>query len=285
MPSHYARFSTEQISDFSKLCRVPVSTLRYYANEGLFEPAQIDPFTGYRYYTLGQLPRLNRILALRDLGLSLDQIRRLLEEAITPAEMRGMLRIKQAEIKQVVDEEQARLARVAARLKHIEQEGNMPVQEVVLKSIELQHVMSIRTVVAKPEEVATLLGEVCGALIGNGIQPTAPPFTIFHDETFKPTDMDVEIVVPVAKNVRGEVLLDGDNTRRIVAYDLSAVPNAATIIHKGDYESFDKTYAVIGQWIDSNGYRIAGNPREIYLSPPDGAKDAVTEIQFPVEKV
>jgi DNA-binding transcriptional MerR regulator len=271
-----------KISDFSKLCRVPTSTLRYYANEGLLEPTQIDQFTGYRYYTLDQLPRLNRILALRDLGLSLEQIKRLLEEDVSSAEIRGMLRMKQAEIQQAVSEEQARLARVATRLKQIEQEGNMPQQEVVLKTIEQQHVMSIREIIPTPDGVARLLEEAFGALMSKGVQPAAPPLTIFHDDEFKPADMDVEIVVPVGKATREDASLGGG--RRLTVHELPAIPYAATIIHTGDYDSLDKTYAVIGRWISANGYRIAGPPREVYLSPPDGASEAVTEIQFPVEK-
>jgi len=94
-----------KIGEFSKLCRVPASALRYYANIGLLEPDHTDHFTGYRYYSFSQLPRLNRILALKDLGLSLDQIARLLDESVSPAEIRGMLRMRHAEIQQVLDEE------------------------------------------------------------------------------------------------------------------------------------------------------------------------------------
>src|SRR5690242_17656087 len=101
-----------KIGDFSKLCRVPTSMLRYYADLGILEPAHIDKFTGYRYYTADQIPPLNRILALRDLGLSLEQIKIMLHEDLPPEEFRGMLRLKRAEIEQHVQEEQARLARV-----------------------------------------------------------------------------------------------------------------------------------------------------------------------------
>jgi len=98
-----------------------VKTLRYYDEIGLLKPAQVDRFTGYRYYSEDQLPRLNRILALKDLGLSLEQIGRLLDDDLPPAQLRGMLRLKQAEIQQCVEEEQARLARVEMRLRQIEQ--------------------------------------------------------------------------------------------------------------------------------------------------------------------
>ncbi|MDX9955787.1 MAG: helix-turn-helix domain-containing protein, partial [Anaerolineae bacterium] len=101
-----------KIGDFSKLAQVSVKTLRYYAELGLLKPAWIDRFTSYRYYAPEQLPRLNRILALKDLGFSLDQITVLLRKELPADELRGMLRMKAAELEQLVQAEQARLARI-----------------------------------------------------------------------------------------------------------------------------------------------------------------------------
>lgn len=136
-----------KIGDFSKLSKVSVKALRYYDEIGLLKPAWVDPFTGYRYYSADQLPRLNRILALKDLGLSLEQIARLADDELPPAQIRGMLRLKQAEIQQQVEAEQARLARVEARLRQIEEEGTMPTYDVVLKKVEPQTVVAIRDII------------------------------------------------------------------------------------------------------------------------------------------
>lgn len=271
-----------KIGDFSRLCRVPTTLIRYYAQIGLFEPAHTDKFTGYRYYSLDQLPRLNRILALKDLGLSLEQIKQVMEEDLSPDELRGMLRLKQAEIQQAIDEEQARLARVATRLRQIEQEGKMPEKEVVVKAIEPQHALTIRQVIPNPSDVGTLLGESFQALSMRGIQPVAPPFTLFHDDEFKPADMDVEIVLPVDKSVNGDIALGGE--RKLAAKTLPAIKTAACIIHTGEYDTFSETYGVIGRWIETNGYRITGPSREVYLAAPDSETGPITEIQFPVEK-
>jgi DNA-binding transcriptional MerR regulator len=112
-----------KIGDFSKLSQVTVKTLRYYDELGLLKPVEVDRFTGYRYYSADQLPRLNRILALKDLGLSLEQIATLFaaRDKLTVEQMRGMLRLKQAEAQERVREEQDRLARVEARLRQIEE--------------------------------------------------------------------------------------------------------------------------------------------------------------------
>src|SRR6476469_784158 len=93
-----------KIGDFAKLSRVTVRTLRYYEEVGLLEPGEIDRWTGYRYYSADQLPRLNRILALKDLGFSLDQIVKLLDDNLSAAELRGILKMKQVELQGVIGE-------------------------------------------------------------------------------------------------------------------------------------------------------------------------------------
>ncbi len=268
-----------KIGDFSRICRVPVSALRYYADIGLLEPAQIDRFTGYRYYTFNQLPRLNRILALKDLGLSLDQIRLALDESVTPADIREMLHLKRSEIQQRLDEEVARLARVEARLKQIEQEGQMPRHEVVLKTLERQPVLAIREIIPQPNHVGVLLGEGYQAIARGGITPAGAPIALFHDVEFKPEEVDAEVAFPVTESP-ATLLLDGG--RQLTRRDLPPVSQAACIIHTSGYDHFEDTYAALGAWIAANGCRIAGPSREIYLTPP--GPDAMTEIQFPIER-
>lgn len=103
-----------KIGDFSKVAQVSVKTLRYYDELKLLRPAWVDRYTGYRYYTLQQLPRLNRILALRELGFSLLQIERLLRDDLPASELQRLMRLRHAELAEQVQVEQARLARVAA---------------------------------------------------------------------------------------------------------------------------------------------------------------------------
>src|SRR5688572_26572052 len=96
------------IGEFARLAQVSNRLLRYYDEIGLLTPAQTDRFTGYRYYSAAQLPELNRILALRELDLSLEQIQRILRDKISVEEMQGMLLLKKAEIEQHVQAEAQR---------------------------------------------------------------------------------------------------------------------------------------------------------------------------------
>src|SRR5260221_6612512 len=112
-----------KIGDFSRLSVVSVKALGYYDELGLLKRARVDEFTGYRYYSASQLTRLNRILAMKDMGLSLEQIALLLDKEPTPDQIRGMLRLKQVELRQQLEDGQARLVRIQVRVEVLEQEG------------------------------------------------------------------------------------------------------------------------------------------------------------------
>ena len=93
-----------KIGDFSKLSQVSIKALRLYDEMGLLKPISVDRSSGYRFYSASQLPRLNRIIALKDLGFSLEQITQLLNEEVSPEQIRGMLRLKQADLQQQIEE-------------------------------------------------------------------------------------------------------------------------------------------------------------------------------------
>jgi effector-binding domain-containing protein len=268
-----------KIGEFSKLSQVTVKTLRYYDAIGLLKPAEVDRFTGYRHYSARQLPRLNRILALKDLGLSLDQVAQLLESDLPPDQIRGMLRLRKVEIQQQMQEEQARLARVEWRLRQIEQEETMPTQEVVLKKIASLAVVSVRDTVPTYGDISQLYGEIFAHLGQHKINPAGPSIGIYYDEEYRERDVDVEAAVPVTGLVpRGD---------RVVGRELPAVEEMACIVHEGSFDTLHGTYGQLMAWIEANGYRIYGPNREIYVRGPESGGDPstyVTEIQFPVEK-
>lgn len=124
-----------KIGDFSKLSLVSVKALRYYDERGLLKPAHVDTSTSYRFYSASQLTRLNRILAMKDMGLDLSQIAFMLDQEPTPDQIRGMLRLKQVELHQQLTEGQAQLTRIEAWLHAFEQEAIMPAYGVVLKKV------------------------------------------------------------------------------------------------------------------------------------------------------
>ncbi len=279
-PDH-AEAAMIRIGVLSKVSQVPVKTLRYYDEIGLLKPAHVDGATGYRSYTVDQLPRLNLILALKDLGFSLAQIGRMADEEVTAEQIRGMLRMQRAEVEEQLAEDQLRLARVESRLRRLEQEGKMPDYEVIIKKAEPMRAAVLRDTIPNYGSVGILYDELFGALGRAGIAPAGPPLALYYDEEYREQDVDVEAVVPIGD---AEVKVDLGRTK---VRELPPQEEMASLVRPGPYDDFSPAYQTLMEWIQANGYRVIGPNREIYLrGPGEGVEPAtyVTELQFPVMK-
>jgi len=268
-----------KIGDFSKLSYVSIKALRLYDEMGLLKPISVDRFTGYRFYSANQLPRLNRILAFKDLGFSLEQIAQLLNEQISSEQMRGMFRLKHAELHQQIEEDRSRLVRVESRLKQIEQEDKMSDYDVVIKKIAPMTVATIREVLPNYFSVGRLFQELMGYLSEQGMTKFAYDAAIWHDPGYKESDVDGEAVFSIDRLV--------PETDRIKVYELQGYDSIACVIHQGSYYTLNNSYTHLLTWIENNGYRVIDPNREFYIQ--GGAEldndSYITEIQFPVEKV
>lgn len=276
-----------KIGEFSKLVQVPVPTLRYYDQLGLLKPVEVDRSTGYPYYSASQLPRLHRILALKGLGFSLDQIAVVLAEGLTPEQMRGMLRLRHAQISQQLVEARNQLVEVEARLQQIEREEQLSTYDVILKHVEPLLVASIRAILANHGAVGELFGEVyesIGSHVNVALWPNpgagGQTLVLWYDSEFKECDVDGA----AAFMLRCPVPESG----RMRVHELPAATMAATV-HHGSYNTIGEAHAAILTWIDASGYRIVGPDRELnlYHIMPIRRDDPtyVTEIQYPVEKI
>src|ERR1700733_10228386 len=121
------------IGEFARLGQVSPRMLRHYDEIGLLQPQNVDAVTGYRSYAVHQLGRLHRLLALRDMGFTLAQIGDVLNEGLSIVQLRGMLRLRQAQIEVTVAEEAGRLRRVEAHLRAIGRTCVVKLQDVVIK--------------------------------------------------------------------------------------------------------------------------------------------------------
>ncbi|MFN2202590.1 MAG: MerR family transcriptional regulator, partial [Caldilineaceae bacterium] len=173
-----------KIGEFSKLAQVSVKTLRYYDELGLFKAEWVDRYSGYRYYSLDQLPRLNRILALRDLGFSLVQIERIIREDQDVVGLCRLMELRMTELEHEVQVQQERLNRVATRLKLIQEEGHAPRYDVVSKELPSGLVAGIRDTVDGFAAIVSLAGELHSFLVRRGVSPgPLSPFTaIYFDD-------------------------------------------------------------------------------------------------------
>ena len=263
------------IGEFARLAQVTVKTLRYYDEAGLLKPAHVHRDSGYRHYKASQLPRLNRILVLKELGFSLDQIATLIDEGVNEFELQGMLRLRRAEQKSKIEEESSRLAAIEHMIEEIAREG-APL-EVVIKDSTPTWVVSVRDVIQTYPEIARLYPEVYSQLGAQAASGT--PVAIWHSPENRSSDIEAEAGI----FFNHEIPVTG----RLGCYQLPAVRVASYVFH-GSFQQFKGVYARLTRWMEETGWRPSGPCREIYLhiGNPVRQDDTsyVTEIQFPVEK-
>lgn len=273
-----------RIGEFSKLAQVPGSLLRYYDQIGLLKPAHVEQWTGYRYYSAKQLPRLHRILALKELGLTLEQITRLVEEEVSAAEIRGMLTLKKAQVEQAVQEEMARLRALEARLQQID-DAERPAYDIVLKNVPALDYLSVREVLPGPAVALGIMKELLQTLPRQLEREALGHFmTVIHSETLENERLDIELGAAFLGANSLTVNLPSERILRV--RQLPAAPTMATVVRVGGFEQSCGCYGAIGSWVEDNGYRINGPGREVLIQPPRSEQldEMITEIQFPVAK-
>jgi DNA-binding transcriptional MerR regulator len=269
-----------KIGDFARLSQVSVVTLRYYDEMDLLKPVKVDAFTGYRFYSVDQLPLLNRILALKDLGFSLEQIKLMLADGLTPEQLREMLMMQRNEVEKRLAEEQERLLRIEARLRQIELEDKMPRYDVIVKTVPAMLVAARRVTIPTNDQVPQYLSpafrEAYDYVRRQGARDTGPCLALWHSPADVYENEDAEAIVPIDRPLKG--------TERVSVYELPSTQVAA-VVHHGDFQDFTQGHAALLEWIDANGYQIVGPYREIYIEhEKSDLSDTTTEIQYPVEK-
>lgn len=281
-----------KIGEFSKLSRVSVRMLRHYDQLGLLKPVQTDSFTNYRYYTANQLPRLNRILALRDLGFSLEQIAQMLDEGLSSEQMLGMFKLKRAEIERQVQEDQMKISRLEARIHQLNRKEEAGMYDVILRSVGAELVASYRDVAVDDDRITSMFVELETHVARfEKARADKPPFSVYYDAEYRETDIDAEVAVPLAFAIPG--------TEIIQVREMPAIAKAACVVHSGGYATLYQAYNALLNWIEENNYRMLGPIREVYLRygaddlgfelPPNhlaqNSDQYVTELQLAVEKI
>jgi DNA-binding transcriptional MerR regulator len=267
------------IGDFARHGRVSVRMLRHYDAIGLLRPAHVDRLTGYRSYEAQQLARLNRIVALKDLGFTLQQVQSILDDKVSVEELRGMLRLRQADLQSQIASDAARLAQVEARLQIIEREGAMPAEDIQVKRIPTVRVAELTGTAAsfEPQSIGPVIqplyDELCRRLDRAGLTPTGPGIACYEDS---PHGDGVLVHATLPVNA------DPSDGHDFSIVDLPEIERAATIVHRGSMDNVMATIQTLARWIDARGYRSAGYNRELYIECGEDRDAWVTELQEPV---
>jgi DNA-binding transcriptional MerR regulator len=272
------------IGNFARLGQVSVRMLRHYDAIGLLRPAHVDPGSGYRFYDADQLQRLDRIVALKDLGFTLQQVQTILDEVVNAAELRGMLRLRRAELKAQLSGDEHRLGRVETRLRWIEGESCSSTHAIVLKRVPMVRIAQLTATAASyaAEHIGPALqplyGQLAQRLQAAGLSPTGPAIAYYEPSPGMSRDT---ITVHAAFPIGAEPGLACDFS----VLDLPEIPEAATLIHHGSMDEVGATFRVLARWIEDNGYRAIGFGREVYVeSWPKPPESWVTELQVTIRK-
>ena len=274
-----------RIGEFSRIARVSARLLRYYDELGLLKPGVVDASTGYRYYTSSQLQRLNRILVLRDLGLTLQQIGGAIEESASADQLRAMLELRRADAERALAEEAVRLRHIEARIAQLEAGSAGDLDDVLIRAEPARTIVAVRDTVGSFVEARMIIGELARILPKRVPRETLGAIIgIAHSAEFEPDAIDVELGYVLNGELPGDLPAIGQ--RQLQVRDLPAVPHMAACVRVGLPEDAHLITGKIGHYVESHGYRLAGPGREVFLRPPrpDRMDESVVEMQFPVAR-
>lgn len=271
------------IGKFSQLVRVSPRMLRHYEKCGLFFPAEIDKINGYRLYSATQIPLILRIVSLRDMGFSIEEISDILDSFEEKDNMDKVLNRKFNEIQGKIAEENRKIEMLKGTLHRIEK-GNYTTtcENVILKEIPKIQVLSLREVVSDYSYQEQLWERLYSFIGENSMYPILEEAAIalYHEMEYKEQDVDIEVAVPVKEM--------GKSLGSFVFKELEPIDLAATVICNGPYEKIlPEGEGLLAKWIEENDYEIIGSERAYAMRHPGNEQDPnnyLTEIQIPVKK-
>lgn len=276
-----------RIGEFSLIAQVSGRLLRYYDEIGLLSPQYTDPQTGYRYYSAEQLPRLNRILVLKELGMGLEQIARLLDQGASSDEIRGMLLLRKAQITQAMQDDLAQLHLIEARLDQVDAFDQTPILDVVVKTVPPQRYLALREVFPDVAAVRRFVVQLT-AIVPHKLPVSSLSQIAFviHSRMFDPDALDFEIGYLLAGTTgKPPAAVRLSEERELTVSDLPAVETMATLVHAGSITDTHRSYGLLGTWVEQQQWQIVGQGRQILLQLPQPNHDsAVIELQLPVSK-
>lgn len=266
-----------KIGEFSKLTQVTVRMLRYYDEMGLLKPLQIDPWTGYRMYSITQIPVLNKIIYLRDSGFNVAEIAGALNREEDSCAVERLDK-KHEEIRREIEAAQQKLKKIELARAELQSCRNEMYYNVSIKSIPSYQVLSLRRTVENYYAEGHLWKEMEAFITEKNIAVTGLNFAIYHDLDYREEDVDMEICVPVARM--------GEDAEGFTFRNTEPVSIMASTMVYGPFENIAGAFQNFSNWLLNNQeYQFAGTSRQIVHRGPWNEKgpDAfLTEIQIPL---
>jgi DNA-binding transcriptional MerR regulator/effector-binding domain-containing protein len=281
-----------KIGDFARLGHISIKTLRYYDEIGLLTPSQVDRFTGYRSYEVEQLVRVHRIAALKGLGLSLEQIKQMLDADLALEQIQGMLELRRAELQQHLHDAQARLSQVQFRLRMLKMEEKMPTIDIKVGEVPAVTGLTSRGIMRVQPDTLNLgpaseeyaaRGRLFLEALSRHNLPLNPPVTIFYDFDPQAGSWDAKTILPLDSRPADDILLADGTT--LEWETVPGLPMAAIYLFDGPYDQVIEQLLVVERWMAENGYRRGEQSRAIFHRGPmhfGPQAEFVTEVQIEI---
>ena len=262
-----------RIGLFAQMNRITVKALRFYEEQGLLLPAKIDGESGYRYYTMSQMEILHRILALKEAGFTIEDMKHL----DASGDERSFLLRKKNAILEKIAQLTLQLSRIDG---YLMAGGNSLAAPVMVKTIPETVCAVMRRRIDSYDALFDIMPELGGYMEEAGCVCALPEYCF--TQYLEPGFQEAQILVEVC-----EAVTEKKADRGSLRFRTIPETRAACIYHKGSYRDFPKTYEVILRYIEENGYEICGNIRESYIDGvwnKDSEDEWLSEIQIPVVK-
>lgn len=265
------------IGAFSRLAQLSVRVLRHYDEIGLLKPAKTSGATGYRYYTAEQLASVHRIVAFKELGLGLSQIKGLMDHKELSLEaVAGMLHLERARAEQERADAERRLRDLDRRLAELTDLGRLSDIDIVDKTVPATPYLAYRATVTDFDAAYALMREVIAHCEPLG--PWSPLLAVGHDTFFDTEHLDIELGYPVSHPEP----VDLGSGRHMRTRELPAVERMITVVYVGTQEDGHRlSHNAIALWLERHSCQLAGPGRELVHEPSDAARQTI-EIQYPV---
>jgi DNA-binding transcriptional MerR regulator len=268
-----------KIGEFSKITQISVRMLRYYDEQKLLEPCLIDDTNGYRLYSANQIDQLNRIILLRNMGFGVKEIKALLE-TWNSENIKNNLLEQMKKTEENIQSEKRKLQQMQGWLYDLDNQGKKLNIEIIMKSLPMQHVMSIRKIVPDYYYESLLWAEFGEALSGVRNVDKLQSFSIYHDLDYREKDVDIEICVVADYS---DIPI---KNKDVIYRQIKKVDMAACFMIYGPYNNISHAYKEFAFWLEQhNEYQMQGENRQVchvsmcHTNNPD---EYITELQIPL---
>lgn len=269
------------IGEFSNICKLSIKTLRYYSEIGLVIPDQINPQTGYRYYSVNQLERVLFINRLKSYNFSLERIKNIINSSDNNDSIIDELLAKKYDFERSIQEAESRVKQLLNDIDNLKKGKTIMSYldniDVKLAEFPRINILYIRKKINKANmalEYQKCFNKLLNKIISEKLTVLSKPMVMFHSDNFNEDGLETEFAIQVKEHITGTRDFDPKLCLKST--------------HKGSYSELSSIYTRLLNHAENEGYKLTSALFEIYVTDPSQVDDEnllITEVYLPVKKI